>query len=134
MGGVTYCHHRDMYVVTDTYDNCLWFVSSDSGQVIHKVGSRGGGDTQFKQPLFVCHQSISDSECHIIVSDTNNHCIKVLSSTGEFIRKYGCQGFGDRQLQYPRGVCVDPRVGLWYVTMVTIELYVTGGIRVRSGM
>ena len=107
--GVTYCHHRDMYVVTDVHNHCLWFVSSDSGKVIHNVGSRESGDTQFNYPFFVCHQTISDSECHIIVSDTNNHCIKVLSPTGEFVRKFGCQGSGDRQLQSPCGVCVDPQ-------------------------
>ena len=109
MWGVAYCHHRDMYVVTDTYKHCLWFVSSDSGKVIRKVGSEGSGDTQFKNPYYVCHQTISDSECHIIVSDRNNHFIQVLSPTGEFIRKYGCEGFGDRQLQLPCGVCVDPQ-------------------------
>ena len=109
MLGVTYCHHRDMYVVTDTYNDCLWFVSSDSGKVIHKVGSQGSGNTQYNSPYYACHQTISDSECHIIASDSENHCIKVLSPTGEFIRKYGCQGFGDSQLQYPRGVCVDPQ-------------------------
>ena len=109
MYDVTYCHHRDMYVVTDIGTDCLWFVSSDSGQFIHKVGSHGSGDTQFKDPYFVCHQTISDSECHIIVSDWANHCVKVLSPTGEFIRKYGCKGSGDRQLQYPRAVCVDPQ-------------------------
>ena len=109
MWGVTYCHHRDMYVVTNEHNHCLWFVSSDSGKVIHKVGSRGSGDTLFNYPDFVCHQTISDSECHIIVSDSDNHCIKVLSPTGECIRKLGCQGSGDRQLQDPCGVYVDPQ-------------------------
>ena len=109
MCGVTYCHHRDMYVVTDVGNHCLWFVSSDSGQVIHKVGSQGSGDTHFNNPVFACQQTISDSECHIIASDSDNHCIKVLSPTGEFIRKYGCEGPGDRQLQLPLGVCVDPQ-------------------------
>ena len=109
MYGVTYCHHRDMYVVTDVHNNCLWFVSSDSGQVMHKVGSWGSGEAQFNNPFFVSHQTISDSECHIIVSDWANHCIKVLSPTGEFIREFGCEGSGDRQLQYPHGVCVDPQ-------------------------
>ena len=134
MYGVTYCHHRDMYVVTDVNNHCLWFVSSDSGQVLHKVGSQRSGDTQFNNPYFICHQTLSDSECHIIVSDRHNHCIKVLSPTGEFIRKYGCEGSGDRQLQTPHGVCVDRQCRVWCVTMITIELYVTGGMRVRSGM
>ena len=109
MWGVTYCHHRDMYVVTDVYNDCLWFVSSDSGKVTHKVGSQGRGDTQFNYPVLVCHQIISEHECHIIVSDHLNHCIKVLSPTGKFIRKYGCEGSGDRQLQLQHGVCVDPQ-------------------------
>ena len=109
MHGIMYCHHRDIYVAIDIQNHCLWFVSSDSGKVIHKVGTQGSGDTQFNNPEFVCHQSINETDCQIIVSDSDNHCIKVLSPTGEFIRKFGCYGSGDRQLQDPGGVCVDPQ-------------------------
>ena len=107
LSGITYCPHRDIYVVSDVGKHCLWFIDSDSGQVVQQLGSKGTGDNQFNYPRFVCHQPINHNTCHIIVSDGSNHCIKVFSHTGEFIRQFGSKGSGDRRLCEPRGVCVD---------------------------
>ena len=105
--GITYCPHRDVYVVTDIDEHCLWFIDSYSYRVVRQLGSHGTGDNQFDWPGFVCHQAINHDTCHIIVSNSNNHCIKVFSSTGEFIRKVGSRGPAVGQLSSPRGVCVD---------------------------
>ena len=105
--GITYCPHRDVYVLSDIRKHCLWFIDSDSGQVVQQLGSGGTGDNQFSSPYFILCQSINHNTCHIIVSDSNNYCIKLFSHTGEFIRKFGSKGSGDRQLRNPGGVCVD---------------------------
>ena len=110
--GVLYCRHVDMYVISDVGKHCLWFVNSDTGHVFDSMGTEGKGNKQFQYPQYICHQDISESECHLLVSDSDNHCIKVFSSSGDFIRKYGRKGSGDRHLEYPRGVCVDPRGGV----------------------
>ena len=109
MCGVTYCPNRDIYVVSDIDKHCLWFIGSDSEKVLQKLGSQGSGTKfpQFNYPRFVCHQAIDHNTCHIIVSDSGNHCIKVFSHTGEFIRKFGCKGSGDAQLKHPHGICMD---------------------------
>ena len=107
--GVTYCHHRDMYVVTDIGKHCLWFVDGDANVVIKHVGIRSSDGVNFFYPWFVCHQTTRDSDCNIIVSDSGNCCIAILSSTGDFIRQLGTKGSGDKQLQNPGSVCVDPQ-------------------------
>ena len=107
LSDITYCPHRDVYVVSDVSRHCVWFVDHMWGIVVQQLGSPGTGDNQFHCPLFICDQPINHNTCHIIVSDDNNHCIKVFSHTGEFIRKFGSKGYGDRQLIHPRGVCVD---------------------------
>ena len=43
----------------------------------------------------------------VVVSDSNNHCLKVFDSSGNFLRKIGSEGSGDGQLKFPRGVCTD---------------------------
>ena len=53
------------------------------------------------QPIYVTTMSVR--ECHIYVSDHDNHC----TASGDYIRRFGFQGSGDRQLPYPCGVCVD---------------------------
>ena len=45
--GVTYCPHRDVYVVCDKDKHCLWSVDSASGTVVQQMGSQGHGDKQF---------------------------------------------------------------------------------------
>ena len=107
LSGITYCPHRDIYVVSDIGKHCLWFIDSDSGQVVQQLGSGGCGNDLFNCPWFICHQPINHNTCHIVVSDSDNHCIKVFSHTGEFIRRFGSKGSGERQLNIPRGVCVD---------------------------
>ena len=107
LSGITYCPHRDIYVVSNIRKHCLWFIDSDSGQVVQQLGSGGCGNNLFKSSYFILHQPINHNTCQIIVNDSNNHCIKVFSHTGEFIRKFGSKGRGDRQLSEPRGVCVD---------------------------
>ncbi|MGB9594874.1 MAG: Ig-like domain-containing protein, partial [Candidatus Poribacteria bacterium] len=43
----------------------------------------------------------------IYVADTDNHRIQKLSPTGNFITKWGSQGSGDGQMQFPESIAVD---------------------------
>ena len=103
--GIIYCPHRDVYVVSDTDKHCLWFLDSQNGRVIKQLGSKASGDGRFNWPGFLCHKSIDDNSCHIVVSVGKSKCIKVFSNTGEFLSK--SKGSGEGQLIYPCGVCVD---------------------------
>ena len=105
--GVVYCEERDVYVVGDGGVHCLWYIDAGSGAVVRQVGSEGSGEGQFRWPRYLCHHHVSEGECHIYVSDNHNHCIRVYTASGDYIRRFGSQGSGDRQLSLPCGVCVD---------------------------
>ena len=105
--GVVYCEERDVYVVGDVGVRCLWYIDAGSGTVVRQVGSEGSGEGQFRWPHYLCHHHVSEGECHIYVGDNHNHCISVYTASGDYIRRFGSQGSGDRQLSYPWGVCVD---------------------------
>ena len=104
LSGVVFCNHTNVYVVSDTDKHCLLYISSENGELLRTVGCRGTADNQFKMPLYLCHQTLGLSDCHIIVSDCKNHCVKAFSAGGDFIRKYGCDGNRDHELSAPLGV------------------------------
>ena len=105
--GVVYCEERDVYVVGDVHVHCLWYIDAGSGAVVRQVGSEGSGEGQFRCPDYLFHYHVSEGECHIYVSDNYNDCISVYTASGDYIRRFGSKGSGDRQLSRPHGVCVD---------------------------
>ena len=106
---VTYCPHKDIYIVSDTNLQCLWFVDGDTGKVVKQAGMRGAGDSQLHCPRLVCHQAFNANTCHIIVTDriSNSDCFKVFTMEGEFVRKFGHNEVGVKKLEWPHGICVD---------------------------
>ena len=105
--GITYCPHRDVYVVCDIRKQCLWFIDSDSGQVVQKLTTEASGGIQpFRCPAFIHREPVDNLMCHIVISDVWGDSVKVFSHNGEFIRKYGSMVSGDGQLQYPSGIGV----------------------------
>ena len=105
--GVVYCEERDMYVAADVAVHCLWYVDAGSGALLRQVGSKGSGEGQFSWPWYLCHHHESQGECYIYVSDRGNNCISVYTASGDYIKRFGSQGTGDRELNGPSGVCVD---------------------------
>ena len=105
--GVVYCEERDVYVVGDEDVHCLWYIDAGMGAVDKQVGLEGSGEGQFRWPYYLCHHHVSKGKCHIYVSDYGNHCISVYTASGDYIRRFGSQGPGNRQLYNPFGVCVD---------------------------
>ena len=57
-------------------------------------------------PIYVTTMSVRES-VNIYLGDWANHCISVYTASGDYIRRFGSQGSGDRQLSHPCGVCVD---------------------------
>ena len=87
--------------------NCLRFINSSAGEEVQRIGARGTRDNQFQGPFHICRKTIDADMCHIIVSDFSNHCIKIFTHNGVFVRKLGRRGAGHLSLNGPRGVCVD---------------------------
>ena len=103
--GVVYCEERDVYVLGDTGAHCLWYLDAGSGAVVRQVGSEGSGEGQFRDPYYLCHHHVSEGECHVYVSDRDNHRISVYTASGEYIRRFESL-WSNRVLSHPRGVCV----------------------------
>ena len=55
-----------------------------------------GGELSFTYPVH-CVQC----DRYLVVSDCNEHCIKVLNYNGNFESKFGKQGGGDGEFHYP---------------------------------
>ena len=104
---VVYCEERDVYVVGDSRLHCLWYIDAGSLAVVKKVGSEGSGDGKFRCPHCLYHNHMIEGECHIYVSDRVNNCISVYTASGDYIRRFGSQGSGDRKLSDPSDVCAD---------------------------
>ena len=100
--GVAFCHHHDLYIVSDVISDCLWYISASTGKILHHVGTSGTGNNEFDCPWSVYH--LHRHTCSTLVSDYGNHCIKVLSSTREVIQCVPLPETADL-----RGLCVDPQ-------------------------
>ena len=50
----------------------------------------------------------------LYVTDRGNNCVRKVSTSGEFLLKFGTKGSGKGQLNEPRGICLD-REGKFYV-------------------
>ena len=90
-------------VITDIAEHAVSIFESEN-KVIKRFGTRGKGNLQFNNPLYVAIGPNSD----IYVSDSDNHCIKVFNDEGQFQFKFGSEGTGDGQFKYPRGVTYHP--------------------------
>ena len=61
------------------------------------------GDTYIENPSYVT----VDQHGRIILTDYTNHCVKIYSTEGERLLKFGSQGDGPGKLKFPLGVYVD---------------------------
>ena len=80
-------------------------VLDQQGTVIRTIGTRGSsgrGDGQFNCPCGVAVQGDV-----LYVADQSNNRVQKLTTSGEFLSKFGTKGSGDGQLYSPRGICVD---------------------------
>jgi len=81
-------------------DSCnkLVKIFSQSGKLLQKIG----GDGSFSLP-FHCVQY----DKYLIVSDRDEHCIKVLDRDGNFLYQFGKQGEGDGEFNTPYCLSVN---------------------------
>ncbi|XP_013407929.1 tripartite motif-containing protein 2-like [Lingula anatina] len=87
----------------------LYITSQDDKCVkMYSVGDSGQLSTiplsMCEYPEYISANSVNDN---VVISDSGNHCIHVLSPTGDQLYQYGRKGRGDGQLNIPQGVCTD---------------------------
>ena len=74
-------------------DNKLIKIFTPDGRFVMKIG----GQDSFSWPVHCVHRGE-----YFIVSDSGEHCIKVFNREGHFQYKFGKQGEGDEEFNYPR--------------------------------
>ena len=107
--GAAYCE-TDFYVTSSTNPDQVYLIDPNTKQ---KVASFSP-NTTFNCPINVHSCQFTSggvTKPVIVVSDCNNHCIKVLDMSGHLLHTYGKEGEegqGDGELSYAWGVCTDP--------------------------
>lgn len=84
--------------------NCPPFVIFRPDKLITCVGLRGSADADFIYPRGVR----TTVEGDILIADTGNNRIQILTNFGVFKKKFGGKGSGDGQFDEPTGVCELP--------------------------
>jgi tripartite motif-containing protein 2/3 len=75
--------------------------------LILKIGTRGRNRGEFTNPQCVA----ATSNGRLVVTDSNNQCIQIFDTTGEFKLRFGVRGRTVGQLQRPVGVAILPTTG-----------------------
>ena len=74
-------------------------IFSQSGQLLQKIG----GDGSFSNPA----HCVQHGKKYLIVSDSNEHCIKVHDRDGNFLYQFGKKGEGDGEFNAPRCLSIN---------------------------
>jgi len=104
--GIAIDKHHSRIIIADSVNNRLVFLSSVYIDLsfLFSIGKQGSQPGEFHCPMGV---AIDDDRHRIIVSDTNNHRVQVLSSIdGSFLFEFGSKGNQPCQLNYPQGLCI----------------------------
>uniref|UniRef100_A0A1I8FMU9 E3 ubiquitin-protein ligase TRIM71 n=1 Tax=Macrostomum lignano TaxID=282301 RepID=A0A1I8FMU9_9PLAT len=72
------------------------------GSDVRVIGRQGDGDLEFNRPWGIC----ADNADNLVIADRSNNQIKIVHSSGSFLRKFGQRGEG------PASVCLgsDKRI------------------------
>uniref|UniRef100_A0A9J8AKC7 RING-type E3 ubiquitin transferase n=1 Tax=Cyprinus carpio carpio TaxID=630221 RepID=A0A9J8AKC7_CYPCA len=98
---------RNGHIIVVDNKSCCVFIFQPNGKLVSKFGNRGNSDKQFAGTYLGPHFAAVNQNNEIIVTDFHNHSVKVFSSEGEFLLKFGSNGEGNGQFNAPTGVAVD---------------------------
>ena len=86
--------------VVDSYNNRIQVFNSDLTYA-HSITLHG--DNHFNDPYDVS----LDSDGCAYVAESHNHCVTKLTTTGEFITRFGSSGSAPGQLHYPTSLTIN---------------------------
>ena len=89
----------DEILVADELNHCIQRFNVQTGKFVKSFGKLGTGKGEFKNPTNIC----MDGEGHVVVTDSNNSRIQVLTKDGKLVFKFGDSG--SEKLHQPTG-CV----------------------------
>ncbi|XP_078679079.1 uncharacterized protein LOC144914793 [Branchiostoma floridae x Branchiostoma belcheri] len=100
-------------IAVDMRNNHIMVTDADRGEVevfrpdgslVRRFGHPEGG---MRRPRHIT----VDGEGNILVSDWFTHSVYMYDESGKFLLKFGGEGSGEGQLQYPNGICTDSSSG-----------------------
>lgn len=92
-------HHNDKYFVT--FDSHCVEVFGSEGDFMYKIGEKGSGDGQLRDPRGMA----IDSQDNLVVCDSGNHRLHVFTTDGRAFA-FGTQGKESGQFNKPQDVVV----------------------------
>lgn len=101
--------------VTSTHCNDVqMFARSDGEFVSHwpRPPWRGDDETSNFVPVAI---AIHPDSGEVFISDRDNHCVKVFSKDGDFLRKFGCKGERPGEFMWTHGLAFDAAANLLVV-------------------
>ena len=102
-GDVAVDESGNVYVAVTGYQCISVFDQNGSNiRTIGNAGSYGSGDGQFYTPY-----GIAVKGDIIYVCEQSNNRVQKLTTSGQFLSKFGTSGSGNGQLSDPRGICLD---------------------------
>ena len=91
---------KDGFLVISDWKSNVVKAFDASGQFLFKYGDHGSGENQLDHPYGVC----LDDYDHIIIADTWNHRVHLVSRDGKFLRYLVTQEHG---INFPQAVAID---------------------------
>ena len=104
-------HRREVYV-SESGSHCVSVFETATGTKLRSFGGLGNGPRQFDMPCGVALTPSGD----LLVCDSNNHRIVLLSPDGDPLKSVGSKGKRALQFNEPVGIGVHPKSGKIYVT------------------
>ena len=99
-------------IVVESGKNCIAIIDPTNGRKIRSFGQHDSdiyrhhsNYVNFKNPLYIGVTVTQDG--HIVVADSRNHCLQVLTAEGAFIATVGTWGSQPLQFKSPWDVAVD---------------------------
>ena len=86
--------------VADTRNDCIQVFNS---YFTYAYSITLHGDNQLNKPYDVS----LDSEGHLYIAEFGDHCITKLTTTGEYITRFGSRGIAPGQLYYPNSLTIS---------------------------
>jgi len=104
------CLHKDNIIVADRGTNTVQ-TFDQSGRFIKRLGtpSQNNGSPDEKGEFFRPTGVAVDSRDRVIITDKDNHRVKVYNSSGKLRGMFGEHGKLNNQFNYPIGVAVNER-------------------------
>ena len=92
---------RQLFVV-DTLNHQI-AVFNEAGDLVRRIGKRGGGEVEFNFPLDIALAPSGE----LVVLDALNARVQVLKADGTFVRLFGERGTAVGSFKLPKGIAVD---------------------------